>query len=112
MPNKYIKEGGGPFYPEITEEQWSILSAMTPQRCTNMMEAMDFYSDLSPEAKAFLKAADKTKIEKLNAQLEFFEASKTIWRFIWIGGGMLLAVVVGFTQLWKTFGEWFTVKLK
>ena len=73
-----------------------------------MMEAADFVSDLSAETKAFLKSADKDKIERLNAQIEFYAASKTLWKFLWIGGGM----AVGALQAWKTFGDYITVKFK
>lgn len=97
-----------PTYPEITRAQWAVLSAWTDQRCENMMEAADFVADLSPEAKAFLKGADKDKIEQLNSNLEFYTTSKAIWRFIWIGGSML----VGIATLWKTVGEYITVKVK
>lgn len=99
---------GRPVYPEITRSQWAILSAMSDQRCENMMEAMDFICDLSPEAKVFLKKADKDTIEKLEANMDFYAASKTIWKFIWIGGGMFVAVL----QAWKTFGDYITVKFK
>lgn len=98
----------GPTYPHITRAQWAVLSAWTDQRCENMMEAADFISDLSPEAKKFLRDADKTKIEQLNSNLEFYATSKAIWRFFWIAG----SVLVGGATLWKTLGEYITVKLK
>lgn len=77
-----------------------------------MMEAADFVADLSPEAKKFLKEADKEKIAQLNSNMEFFATSKAVWKFLWIGGGILVGAIVGASQLWKTFGEYFTVKLK
>lgn len=97
-----------PAYPEITQAQWAVLSAWTDQRCENMMEAADFVADLSPEAKKFLRDADKQKIEQLNSNIEFYATSKAIWRFLWIGGSML----VGAATLWKTLGEYVTVKFK
>jgi mannose/fructose/N-acetylgalactosamine-specific phosphotransferase system component IID len=105
MPNR-------PVFPELTEAQFAVLNALTDQRCANMMEAMDFVSDLSPEAKAFLKSADKDKIQKLTDNMTFFATTKAVWRFLWIGGGVLLGFVVGLSQLWKEFGDHFTVKLK
>jgi hypothetical protein len=101
-----------PEYPEISRAQWAVLSAWTDQRCEHMMEAADFIADLSPEAKDFLKGADKEKVKKLNEQLAFYSASKTIWRFLWIGGGVIVGIIVGATQVWKAFGEYFTVKFK
>lgn len=73
-----------------------------------MMEAADFVADLSPAAKKFLKEADELKIAQLNSNMEFYATSKAIWRFLWIGGSML----VGAATVWKTFGDYFTVKLK
>jgi mannose/fructose/N-acetylgalactosamine-specific phosphotransferase system component IID len=101
-----------PIYPEITKAQWAVLAAMSDQRCEHMMEAMDFVSDLSPEAKDFLRTATKEKIEQLNNNMDFFANSKAVWRFLWIGGGILVAFIVGLSQIWKTFGEYFTLKIK
>jgi hypothetical protein len=108
--HKYEDEGGPirPVFPQITRAQWAVLSAWTDQRCENMMEAADFVADLSPEAKAFLKSADKEKVEQLNANLDFYSTSKAIWKFLWIGGSML----VGVATLWKTLGDYITVKIK
>lgn len=97
-----------PAYPEITRAQWAVLSAWTDQRCENMMESADFVADLSPAAKKFLREADEKKIKQLNANLEFYATSKAIWRFLWIGGSML----VGAATIWKTLGEYITVKFK
>jgi mannose/fructose/N-acetylgalactosamine-specific phosphotransferase system component IID len=99
-----------PVYPEITRAQWEVLTAWTDQRCTNMMESADFISDLSPEAKLFLKNADKDKIEQLNANMDFFASSKAIWKFIWIGGGAAFAVFMGITQLWQWMSEHVKIK--
>jgi hypothetical protein len=106
--HKHDEGSVGPVYPEITRAQWAVLSAWTDQRCENMMEAADFVSDLSPEAKAFLKSADKKKIGQLNANLDFYSNTKAIWRFLWIGGSML----VGAATVWKTLGDYISVKLK
>lgn len=97
-----------PAYPEITRAQWAVLSAWTDQRCENMMEAADFVADLSPEAKAFFKSADKQKIERLNANIDFYASSRAIWKFFWIGGTML----IGGIQIWKAFGDYISVKFK
>jgi hypothetical protein len=99
---------GHPVYPEITPAQWAVLSAWTDQRCENMMEAADFVADLSPAAKKFLREANEEKIGQLNSNLEFYSTSKAIWRFLWIGG----SVLVGLATLWKTLGEYVRVSLK
>jgi hypothetical protein len=85
---------------------------MSDQRCEHMMEAMDFVSDLSVEAKEFLKGADKEKIERMNANLEFYASSKAVWRFFLIGGSILVSFIVGAAAIWKTVGEYVSVKFK
>lgn len=105
-------DDGPPAYPQITRAQWAVLVAMTDQRCERMMEAMDFVADLSPEAKEFLRTADEKKIKELNSNLEFFATSRAVWKFLMIGGAMLVGIVVGISQMWKVFGEHFTIKFK
>lgn len=85
---------------------------MTHQRIATLLAAVEFYEDLSPEARTWLRKADKDKIDQLNSTLDFTHASKIIWKFIWVGGGMVVAAFVGFSSLWKTFGEYITVKFK
>lgn len=111
MPN-HRNDDDGPVYPQITRAQWAVLLAMTDQRCEHMMEAMDFVADLSPEAKNFLKTADKSKIDELNSNLEFFATSRAVWKFIWIGGGIVISLVVAVSQLIKVMGDYLTVKFK
>jgi hypothetical protein len=87
MPNLPREGSGGrPHYPEITESQWALITALTDQRCNNILDAADFISDLSDEAKVFLKNADKAKIEQIVANLEFFATSKAVWKFLWFAG--------------------------
>lgn len=103
----------GRFKPEeVTDTQEAFWVGLTHQRVANLWAVADDWADLSPEAKAWLRRADKEKIEQLNSTIEFMSASKIIWKFLWVGGGMILAAFVGFTTLWKTFGEFFTVKIK
>ncbi len=96
----------------MTDVQSAFISGLTDQRVANIWSAADDWADLSPEAKAWLRNANKDKIEQLNSTIEFMNASKIIWKFLWVGGGMILAAFVGFTTFWKTFGEYFTVKIK
>ncbi len=92
----------------MTDVQMEFWVGMTAQRVANMWDAADFIADLSPDAKEWLRKADKKKIEQLNANIEFYSTSKAIWRFLWIGG----SVVVGLATMWKTVGEYITVKFK
>lgn len=92
----------------MTDVQKAFMVGMTDQRAANIWDAADFIADLSPEARAWLRGADKEKIEQLNANLEFYATSKAIWRFLWIGGSAVGALLT----LWKTAGEYITVKFK
>lgn len=97
---------------DMTDVQAAFFGGLTDQRVANMWQAADDWADLSPEAKEWLRMADKKHIEKLNSTIEFMTASRTIWKFLWVGGGMAVAAFVGATQAWKAFGDIFTVKLK
>lgn len=101
-----------PVYPRITRAQWAVLVAMTDKNCTDLIEGAAFYSQLSKSAKDFLKAADDEKIETLNSNLTFYANSRIIWKFLWVGGATAFGLFIGITQLWKAFGEFFTVKIK
>lgn len=48
-----------PNYPELTRAQWGVLNALTDQRCVNLMEAIDFISDLPEETKNALQLGEK-----------------------------------------------------
>jgi hypothetical protein len=96
----------------MTDVQAAFWGGLTDQRVANMWSVADDWADLSPEAKAWLRRADKEKIEQLNSTIEFMSASKIIWKFLWVGTGMAAAAFVGFTTFWKAFGEFFTVKIK
>lgn len=107
-----MSEHHRPVYPELSDAQWALLVSFTDQRCSNLMEAADFIADLSPEAKEFLRTADRKKIKALNDNTEFFATSKAVWKFLWIGGGGIIAVVIAISQLWKAIGDFFTFKMK
>lgn len=81
---------------------------MTDQRVANMWDAAEFIADLSPEAKEWLRKADKEKIAELNASLDIYKTSKAIWRFLLVGG----SVIGGLLTVWKTLGDYITVKFK
>ena len=96
----------------LTDVQAAFIAGLTDQRVANIWLVADDWADLSPEAKAWLRRADKDKIDQLNSTIEFMNASKVIWKFLWVGGGMAVGAFVGFTAFWKAFGEFFTVKIK
>jgi hypothetical protein len=96
----------------MTDVQEAFFKGLTDQRVANMWSAADDWADLSPEAKAWLKKADKDDIAQLKSTVDFMNSSKIIWRFLWVGASMILAAFVGFKTFWTTFGEYFTVKIK
>jgi len=103
----------GKFDPDnMTDVQEAFLVGMTDQRAANMWDAADFIADLSPEAKEFLRHADKEKIEQLDATLKFMNATNIIWKFLWVGGATIFGLAVGITQFWEWFSKLFTVKIK
>jgi hypothetical protein len=103
----------GKFDPEkVTPVQEAFWVGLTPQRVANMWEAADDWAVLSPEAKEFLRGADKEKIKQLNSTISFMNAAGIIGKFLWIGGATAFGLFIGLTQLWKAFGEFFTVKVR
>lgn len=101
-----------PVYPELTQAQWEVLSALTDQRCANILEGADFIHDLSEEAKEFLRKADKQKIRNLNSTLDSWNAAGIIWKFIWVGGATAFGLFVGITQFWDAVSKYLKVTLK
>ena len=96
----------------MTDVQEAFMVMMTPQRVANLVEAADLIADLSPEAKEWLRRADKEKIAELEATLKFWNNTNVIWRFLWIGGGTIVAAVVGIAQAWDWLSKLFIVKFK
>lgn len=99
-------------HDELTDVQAAFIEGLTDQRVANMWAAADDWADLSPEAKEWLRRADKEKISLLNAQLNFYANSKVIWKFLLVGGGMLLTGFLSVAGVIKIFGDYFTVKFK
>jgi hypothetical protein len=103
----------GKFRPEdLTDVQLAFFNCLTDQRVANLVSAADDWADLSPDAKDWLLKADKKKIDQLNGYMEFMAAAGIIWKFIWVGGATAFGLFIGITQLWKAFGEFFSVKIK
>jgi len=103
----------GKFDPDdMTDVQEAFLIGMTDQRAANIWDAADFIADLSPEARAFLRTADKKKIEQLDSTLRFMDATGIVWKFLWVGGATIFGLAVGISQAWEYISKYFTVKLK
>jgi hypothetical protein len=101
----------GKFDPDdMTDVQEAFLVGMTDQRAANIWEAADFFADLSPEARAFLRGADKEKIEELESTLRFMNATGIIWKFLWAGGAVIFGLAVGITQAWEWLSKHLTFK--
>ncbi len=100
------------FPDDLTDVQKAFFVGLTDQRAANLWAAADDWADLSPEAKEWLRGADKKKIAQLNSHMEFMNAAGIIWKFLWVGGATAFGLFIGITQLWKVLGEFFTMKIK
>jgi len=97
---------------EMTDVQHAFWVGMTDQRVANMWEAAEFIADMSPEAKEFLRKADKRKIEELESTLRFMDASNIVLKFLWIGGATIFGAVIALSQAWDYLAKFFVVKIK
>lgn len=98
-----------PLPPDATDVQREFWKGMTDQRVANMWEAADFIHDLSPEAKEFLRRADKKKIRQLETHIDFMNAAGVVWKFLWVGVVALFSIFVGAAQLWDWFSKYFKI---
>jgi len=69
----------------------------------------DFIHDLSPEAREFLRKADKWKIEQLESHISFMNAAGIVWKFLWVGAATLFAMFIGLNQIWDWFAKHFKI---
>lgn len=83
---------------------------MTDQRAANIWDAADFFADLSPEAREFLRRADKEKIDELEATLKFMKATGIVSKFLWVGGATIFGIVISITQAWDWLSKHLTLK--
>lgn len=88
------------------------MRGMTDQRAANMWDAADFIAELSPEAREFLRGADKKKIDRVEAMLRFMDVTGIVWKFLIVGGATLFGALMGVLTLWQYIASHFTVKLK
>jgi hypothetical protein len=109
-----------PHFPELTPAQWAYLAALTDQRITNSLEAADFISDLSKEAKDFLqnsKPATLTffkdlrpdEVQELGNAIENARALRRGGRLLRWGTLTLFGAFVGMTVIWDKVSAWFKV---
>ena len=109
-----------PHFPEITRAQWAYLSALTDQRITNSLEAADFISDLSKEAKDFLRnsrPATLTFFKELRADeilelgnaIENARAFRRGGRLLRWGAITLFGTFVSMTVIWDKVSTWLKV---
>ena len=97
---------------EMTDVQEAFMRGMTDQRAANMWDAADFIAELSPEAREFLRGADKQKIERVESALRFMEVGNLVWKFIIVGGATLFGAITGILALWDYLSSHFTVRIK
>jgi hypothetical protein len=95
-------------WDSLTDVQRAFLLGLTDQRVANMWAAADDWADMSPEAKAFLRTADKEKIKQLDSALRFMESTSVIWKFLLATG----ITMFGLVQAWDWLAKYFTVKIK
>lgn len=95
--------------PDATDVQREFWKGLTDQRVANIWDAADFIADLSPEAREFLRRADKRKIRELDSYIAFMSAAGVIWKFFWVGGATLFGIFVAVTQLWDWFSKYIKI---
>ena len=94
---------------DATDVQKAFWKGLTDQRVANMWDAADFIHDLSPEAREFLRKADKRKIEQLESHISFMSAAGIVWKFLWVGAATLFAMFIGLTQILDWFAKHFKI---
>ena len=103
----------GKFDPDgMTDVQHAFWVGMTDQRVANMWEAAEFISDLSPEAKEWLRHANKDKIEELESTLQFINNANIVRKFLMIAGATIFGIIVAVAQAWDWLSKFFVVKIK
>jgi hypothetical protein len=103
----------GKFDPEtMTDIQHAFWNGMTDQRVANMWDAAELIADMSPEAKEFLRRADKKKIEELESTLQFITNANIVRKFLMIAGATLVGGIIAVSQAWEWVSKIFIVKIK
>ena len=100
----------------MTKAQEALLTALTDQRCVNILEAADFISDLSPAQKAFLQQAEPVTLNFLRTLREeevrglqaYLALRSTSWYLAW-GIGALVGGLTTILVLWNNIKAYFAV---
>jgi|GEM_PF-4896315 hypothetical protein len=96
----------------LTDVQRAFWVGMTDQRVANMWEAAEFIADLSPDAKGWLRRADKEKIEELESTLQFYNNANIVRKFLMIAGGTIVGAIIAISTAWDWLSKIFIVKIK
>lgn len=100
-------------YPVITREQHAFLSMLTSQRCANLVEAIDFYTDLPEPVKRMLETANPETIEFLRELrkeevqgLKSYLLLRSTGSYLAWGVGALVGAIIAGSALYNTITEW------
>ena len=103
----------GKFSPEnMTDVQEAFWIGMTDQRVANLWEAAEFIADMSPDAKEWLRRADKAKIEELESTIQFMNNANVVRKFLMIAGATIFGAIIAVSQAWEWISKFFIVKIK
>ena len=96
----------------MTDVQEAFWIGMTDQRVANLWDAAEFVADLSPEAKEWLRHANKAKIEELESTLQFINNANVVRKFLMIAGATIFGGLIAVSQAWEWVSKFFLVKVK
>jgi hypothetical protein len=107
-----------PKYPEITQAQWAALVALTDDRCSGLLEAIDFIRDLpdetreflrdaKPETVKFLREARPEEIAKLQEGIQLVVATQLLGRVGRWTVVTLFGTFIGVMMIWDRMAAWF-----
>lgn len=106
-----------PEYPEITKAQWAVLVALTDDRCTGLLDAIDLVRDLpdetreflrnaKPETVTFLREARPEEIAKLQEGIQLVVATQLLGRVGKWTIVTLFGTFVGMMMIWDKVSAW------
>jgi hypothetical protein len=92
----------------LTAAQEALLTALTDQRCANILESADFIHDLSHKQKDFLTQADPATLdflrtlrpEEVKGLQAYLTLRSTSWYLAWAIGALITGLVLVLT-LWN-----------
>jgi hypothetical protein len=106
---------------QMTDVQKAFWVGLTDQRIANIWEASDYIADLKPEAKDFLRNADKAAlkwleraspedIDQLQYSIRFMEASKLLGNLVWFVAAAFFGSLITLLIFWEKVSALFRVK--